>query len=326
MLVSLTIGLTLTGLPANTESSPRDAVITGTVSFSEADPDRTIEVFREVDGTWVEDEARETAAATDGSYQVHAPAGEPVKLRVSYGEYDYGYWYGDGFGEITALTVEAGAGRTLTGVDLDVPAPGYVSGRVTNRAGVPMSAVVFPAINNDGGLRPLTAGPIATSASGAYTVILPANHDTGVMGFSHDGSAWAWLGGGGIAEPNFYTNLTANERRNVEDLVLPVDPPRPAAAPAKATPLTATGEPLVRGAARKGRILRASTGRWNLAPTGIRYQWLRNGAVVRGATKPAYRLTRADVRKRLSVRVAASRAGVRTAVAISARTARVKRH
>lgn len=327
LLLPLTVGLTLTGLPANADSGYRDAVITGTVSFSEADPDRTIELFREVDGTWVEDETRETEAAADGRYRVLAPGGEPVKLWVSYGEYDYGYWYGDGFGQETALTVQAPGGATLTGVDLDVPAPAYVTGRVTSRAGVPTAAVVVPSINNDGGLRPLTAAPIETSASGAYTVILPANHETGVMGVSHDNTAWAWLGGGGIAEPNFYINMAPNERRSVEDLVLPVGtrPATPAPAPAAVTRLTTTGAPVVHGAARKGRTLRASTGRWNLAPTGIRYQWLRNGAVIRGATKSAYRLTRADVRKRLSVRVVASRAGVRAAVALSARTARVKR-
>ncbi len=328
LLLPLTVALVLAGLPAHADSGAKSALITGTVSFQEADPDRTIEVFREVDGSWVEDEALQTEAATDGSYEVHAPAGEPVKLRVSYGEYEYGYWYGDGFGEITALTVEVESGRTLTGIDLDVPAPAYVSGRVTNRAGVPMAAVVVPSINNDGGLRPLTDAPIDTSASGAYTVILPADHETGVMGLSHDGFAWAWLGGGSIAEPNFYINLTANERRNVEDLVLPLGSrtATPAPAPATVRRLTTTGAPVVHGPARKGRILRTSKGSWNLAPTGIRYQWLRNGAVIRGATKPAYRLTRADVRKRLSVRVVASRAGVRAAVALSARTARVKRH
>ena len=275
LLLPLTIGLTLTGLPANADSGYRDAVITGTVSFQEGDPDRTIELFREVEGTWVEDETRETEAATDGKYRVNAPGGEPVKLRVSYGEYDYGYWYGDGFGQETALTVQAAGGATLTGVDLDVPAPAYVTGRVTNCAGVPMAAVVVPSINNDGGLRPLTAAPIETSASGAYTVILPANHETGVMGVSHDNTAWAWLGGGSIAEPNFYINMAPNERRSVEDLVLPVGtrPATPAPAPAAVARLTTTGAPVVHGAARRAG---------HFGPARVAGTWLRPESATSG--------------------------------------------
>jgi hypothetical protein len=328
LLLPLTAGLALTGMPANAVSPSADAIITGTVSFHETNPDRTVEVFRQVGDTWSEDEARQTVAAPDGSYEVHVPAGEPVKLRVSYGSYEYGYWYGDGFGEITAVPVEAPGGTTMPGIDLDVPAPAWVTGRVTNRAGMPMEAIVAPSVNNDGGLRPITDAPIATSPSGAYTVILPADHETGLMGVSHDGNVWAWLGGGGISEPNFYINLVPGERRQVEDLVLPIGQPSSSAnpAPAAATRLTATGAPAVHGAARKGAVLRATTGRWNLAPTKVRYQWLRNGVVIRGATRPSYKLIRADVRKRVSVRVTASRAGVRAAAsALSARTARVKK-
>lgn len=84
---------------------------------------------------------------------------------------------------------------------------------------------------------------------------------------------------------------------------------------------------MVRGAARKGSILRANAGRWNLAPTTVRYQWLRNGAVIRGATGPAYKIVRKDVRKRISLKVTVSRTGVRAAAsALAAPTARVKKH
>jgi hypothetical protein len=327
-LFPLTAALVLTGMPANAISNAQDGVITGKVTFHETSPDRTVEVFTEVGGTWLEDEALQTVAAQNGTYTVRAPAGEPVKIRVSYGSKEYGYWYGDGFGEVTAVPVQVQAGKTLGGVDLDVPAPAYVSGRVTNRSGLGMSALVVPSINNDGGLRPTSDGPIETTASGAYTVILPAEHETGIMGVSHDGNAWAWLTGGSAPEPNFYMFLSPRENRDVEDIVLPVGRPPSAAtpAPAAATRLTATGPPVVRGAARKGAVLRATTGRWNLAPTQVRFQWLRNGKVVPGATHAAYRLHRKDVRKRISVRVTASRAGVRTpATALSARTPRVKK-
>ena len=328
-LLPLTAGLVLSGLPAHAISPAEDAIITGTVSFHETSPDRTVEVFRETGtDTWTEDESLETVAASDGSYEVHAPAGEPVKIRVSYGSREYGYWYGDGFGAVTAVPVRAAGGETVTGVDLDVPTPAYVSGRVTNRAGQGVAATVVPSINNDGGLRPTTDGPLTTSASGAYTVILPAGYETGIMGISQDGNAWNWLGGGSLAEPNFYMYLSPGQHVAAENLVLPIGSPSSSATPTPATVtrLTATGPPVVRGAARKGAVLRASTGRWNVAPTKVRFQWLRNGKVIRGATRPSYRLHRADVRKRVSVRVTATRAGVRTpATVLSARSARIRK-
>jgi hypothetical protein len=96
--------------------------------------------------------------------------------------------------------------------------------------------------------------------------------------------------------------------------------------PAAVTRLTTKSAPSVLGAARKGHVLRGYAGRWSLAPTTVRYQWLRNGAAIRGATRSAYRLVRADVRKRISLKVTVSRTGVRYAsTALAAPTARIKR-
>lgn len=336
VLALVTLGVTLTGAPAFAAPA---TTITGTVSFHEADPERIVEVYREVGGTWTEDESLQATVATDGSYSVQAPAGEAVKLRTSYGDHDYGYWYGDGFGEETAVPVQADGGTTVGDIDLDVPAPSWVTGRVTDRSGHGIAAKVVPAINNDGGLRPLTTAPIETPASGEYTVILPAVYETGILGVTLDGTASDWLGGGSMAEPNFYINTTPGEHRQAEDLVLPIGSssvtpaptpsvtpaPKPAASPAPATRLTATGSPVVRGAARKGAVLRATSGRWNLAPTTVRFQWLRNGAVIKHATSSAYKVKRADVRKRISVRVTVARKGVSSnATALSTRSAVVR--
>jgi hypothetical protein len=323
LLVPVALSCVLAGTPETaTAATTSDAVITGTVTFHEATPDPTIEVFRDVDGAWTEDPSLETDAASDGSYAVHPPAGEPVKLRVSYGSAEYGYWYGDGFAALTAVPVLADDGTVVTDVDLNVPAPAWVSGRVTNKAGSAIAAKVTPMVNNDGGLRPLTSAPITTTSTGAYTVILPAGYDTAVRGTSTDGRYSAWLGGGGTSEPNSYLALTAGEHRPVADLVIPA---AAAATPAATTRLKATGAPVVSGAARKGATLKASRGTWNLAPTAVRYQWLRNGKVIRSATRANYKLTRADIRKRVSVKVTASRTGVRNrGYALSARTAVVR--
>jgi hypothetical protein len=69
-LLPLTVGFVLSGVPAQAAPVATDAVITGTVSFHEANPDRTIEVFRQDGATWTEDAVLETNAASNGSYTV----------------------------------------------------------------------------------------------------------------------------------------------------------------------------------------------------------------------------------------------------------------
>jgi hypothetical protein len=77
-------------------------------------------------------------------------------------------------------------------------------------------------------------------------------------------------------------------------------------------------KPRITGRALTGRRLRASAGTFAPRPSAVAWQWLRDGKVVRGATKPAYRVTRKDRRHRLTVRVTVRRAGYRPLVVISA--------
>ncbi|XBB65323.1 hypothetical protein ABFU82_14505 [Nocardioides sp. WV_118_6] len=86
---------------------------------------------------------------------------------------------------------------------------------------------------------------------------------------------------------------------------------------------TTTPTPRVAGTAKVGKKLTAKPGTW--APTAtLRYQWLRNGKVVKGATRATYKLAKADRGKRVSVRVTATRAGYTTVVKASAATKKVR--
>ena len=67
--------------------------------------------------------------------------------------------------------------------------------------------------------------------------------------------------------------------------------------------------PKVVGKARVGRVLKATRGVWIPAASSYQFRWLRNGKVIKKATKVAYRLTRADRRKKISVRVMVERPG-----------------
>ena len=63
------------------------------------------------------------------SYSVQVPAGTPVKLRVSFGDPTYGYWYGDVFDDVGGdHRRRLRAGETVPGVDLEVPVPVSYSG------------------------------------------------------------------------------------------------------------------------------------------------------------------------------------------------------
>ncbi|TCI99778.1 M4 family metallopeptidase [Aeromicrobium sp. IC_218] len=60
--------------------------------------------------------------------------------------------------------------------------------------------------------------------------------------------------------------------------------------------------PAVKGTAKVGSRLRASV-RWTPRSTRSTYQWLRNGRVIKGATRSTYRLVAKDRGRRISVRI-----------------------
>lgn len=73
--------------------------------------------------------------------------------------------------------------------------------------------------------------------------------------------------------------------------------------------LQATGQPVLSGSAVVGSNLSVSTGSWSPAATKIRYQWLRQGAPIAGATGSSYKVTPDDAGKDVSVTVFGSAAG-----------------
>ncbi|WP_340539782.1 family 78 glycoside hydrolase catalytic domain [Nocardioides sp. GXZ039] len=81
--------------------------------------------------------------------------------------------------------------------------------------------------------------------------------------------------------------------------------------------------PQITGAAMVGRTLSSTTGTWNTTGLGFTRQWLRNGSPIAGATRATYTPSAADVGKRISVRVTATKAGLAPGTAVSASTAPV---
>jgi Protein of unknown function (DUF3152) len=85
----------------------------------------------------------------------------------------------------------------------------------------------------------------------------------------------------------------------------------------KAVLTNETAPRITGGSPRFGRVSAVSRGRWSAQRVKVRYQWLRAGKPIRGATKATYQPTFGDFGKRLKVAVTARREGFRRAVATS---------
>jgi hypothetical protein len=84
------------------------------------------------------------------------------------------------------------------------------------------------------------------------------------------------------------------------------------------------GKVSISGTAKTGKKLTAKVSKWK--PSGIkyRYQWLRNGVVIGGATKSTYKIAKADQKSKISVRVTATKAGYADLTVTSKSTSKVK--
>lgn len=82
-------------------------------------------------------------------------------------------------------------------------------------------------------------------------------------------------------------------------------------------PRLATAKPKLVGAKKVGKKLRVVRGSWGPGSLHFSYRWYRNGHRIAGAAKSTYRLTWADWRKNITVKVVATKPGYRKAVRTS---------
>jgi hypothetical protein len=109
--------------------------------------------------------------------------------------------------------------------------------------------------------------------------------------------------------------LPANQ---VEQLSQTVDS-APAVTAKAVKVFTKAAKPKVRGSARVGQLLKAKTGAWTAQPK-LSYQWYRSGKAIKAATGATYKVTKADLGKRLQVKVKASKPGYQTKTKTSTKT------
>jgi hypothetical protein len=108
-----------------------------------------------------------------------------------------------------------------------------------------------------------------------------------------------------------------------EAAALPADTALAASEPAPALKAFARkGGVKIKGKAAIGRKLTVRAGTWSPRPA-LSYQWYRGTKPIKGATAGTYKVAKADLGKRLSVKVTANRTGFAAKVAASAKTKKV---
>lgn len=81
--------------------------------------------------------------------------------------------------------------------------------------------------------------------------------------------------------------------------------------------LTATPKPKITGTAKVGGTLKAKAGTWKPAKVSLKYQWLRDGVAIPGATKSSYKLVKADAGRTVSLKVTGSKSGYLSVAKVS---------
>lgn len=69
-----------------------------------------------------------------------------------------------------------------------------------------------------------------------------------------------------------------------------------------------TTKPTITGTKRVGSTLKAKSGAWS-PKASFKYQWLRNGKAIKGATRSSYKVTATDRKKKISVRAKTTNVG-----------------
>ncbi|MFT4010067.1 MAG: DUF3152 domain-containing protein [Nocardioidaceae bacterium] len=88
---------------------------------------------------------------------------------------------------------------------------------------------------------------------------------------------------------------------------------------AKVTPatITVTKRVAIGGSLRFRHVARAKPATWSVKPANVRYQWLRNGTAIKGATTKRYTIAVPDVGAKLTVRATATKPGYRAKASTS---------
>ncbi|MFD2840308.1 hypothetical protein ACFSYH_06955 [Populibacterium corticicola] len=225
------------------------------------------------------------------------------------GAYEY-QWFRDGVAvpgatNATYAVVAVDHGKKLS-ARVTVSKAEYTTGTATAKA-VTVSAGEAPKA---------TAAPVVTGSAKVGGTLTVSNGTWNESGVTY---AYQWLRDGAAisgATSNKYTIAVSDSGRKISVRVTATKVGYNSGVATsnvhtagQADAAKATTKPSVTGTAKFNSTLRVKQGTWNVSGVKYNYQWLRNGKAIKGATKSTYKVKSADVGKRLSVKVTATKTG-----------------
>lgn len=160
------------------------------------------------------------------------------------------------------------------------------------------TGVQFSSVADDGSFR-----FVRLEAGRSYGILLDAVEET--PGHERLRSGW-WQGNAKPLVGDFFDGSGARPIQvGTSGVILPLE-------------TTSTQAPVLRGTMRVGSTIAGSRGTWDPSDITTTYRWLRDGRAISGATTPRYTLTRADLGRKISLRVTAAQPGWTTVSATSA--------
>lgn len=233
-------------------------------------------------------------------------------------------WLADG----AAIPGATGTGFTLTPAQLGTA----ISVRITATAAgyQDTTSVTAPTADVAAGTLTATAAPSVTPRP---RVGRPVTAAPGVWAQPGATATYQWAVDGMPVAKATTATFTPSEAHAGRDLSVLVRIAAPGYAPVTRT-LTAgpvtygdavlSTQPTVTGTARLGEVLRVVAGSPTPATAAVTYQWYRGTARIEGAVGTTYRLTKADVGRRVTLRVRVQSPGWVGAAYVPARTAPVQ--
>lgn len=258
----------------------------------------------------------ESGVTTDsaGYYEYAGP--NPVRVGFDDPDATYAAEYFDNVTDVdNADTVNLSAGGLFPDVDAALVIAGHITGTVTDPDDAPLAGIEVDVYRNEGTLvnPQWEAHYIAyTDENGDYDV--PVGADTYRVGFFGD-----------FGSPVYYDAQDSVE--TADDVVVAESATVPnvdAEVLSSATEtVTNNVAPKISGTAKVGSTLKASPGTWTPSDADLSYAWLASGKAIIGADSATFKVTGAQVDKRISVLVSASVPTLEDGAALSAATSKV---
>lgn len=220
------------------------------------------------------------------------------------------YWGGK-YWDSEAETFELELGQRVTGKDIQLERGAAVSGTVTDPDGKAIESVSVTPYRWDPASKTFESGlPVFTDGSGGYLLegLRPGWYTLSFFDYwlNLEGVPLTYLGGGDSESDAERFELGLGQPPVIKNFQMPG--------------VLSAGSPSVSGVVKVGGVLTAVPGSWGPGSVSLKYQWLRGGAEIVGATASTYLVQSGDVGSRLSVRVTGSKAGYESVVRVSAET------